>query len=611
MVRAIARRTVLKMMGAAAALPFVGCGQNIPAEEVRLPDSLLQVKGDKVVNQRDEEVWLRGVALGNDVWSGDQQISDAILQREDFTRLKSWGVNVVRYALTYEWFEDDADPYRYREQGFQDLTERLNWARENGIYVILDIHVPQGGYQSDGEGEALWTERDKQERLIGLWQEIARRYKDDPIVAGFEPLNEPISPTNRAWQNFAQELIDAIREIDQHHMIVMTNTLVTYDEEMVEFPIKPFLVDDDNVLYTGHLYEPFEFTHQGAFWADMPLGARYTDEVVREAEYAGGHYGNPGISEDTIDEEGNPAWQLLEGTWVNLHEQAGGAEFGQVAFQSSNEKGNIWVDRFILQEMDPDGNVSEVALRNPGFETQPVIEAIIDWSPGMEWYDFDHDMYNPPFWRLTDSDENWWLNDPDAVGVDRTEAQGDSPVASVRLGGLPFSSVYGDVANNYFRIKPGHQYKLSGWVKGEGLGRLDESEDADWNWNSFVINAFNGRTETWNKEYLRATMGNYTDWARVNNVPFFIGEFGATPSVIAGDDANWAEDMLQLFSEYGLHWTIWQYRGGMAPGLEIALISGNNVNPNIGSRQNIIDLVREYSRYYSSLLMKFLTRQRR
>ena len=52
----------------------------------------------------------------------------------------------------------------------------------------------------------------------------------------------------------------------------------------------PFLVDtpDRKVAYTFHCYEPFIFTHQGAYWVDgMPLDFRIgypkTVEEYREA----------------------------------------------------------------------------------------------------------------------------------------------------------------------------------------------------------------------------------------------------------------------------------------------------------------------------------------
>ena len=38
-----------------------------------------------------------------------------------------------------------------------------------------------------------------------------------------------------------------------------------------------FLLDDPNVVYTFHFYEPFDYTHQLASWAKQGEGGRYPD----------------------------------------------------------------------------------------------------------------------------------------------------------------------------------------------------------------------------------------------------------------------------------------------------------------------------------------------
>lgn len=47
------------------------------------------------------------------------------------------------------------------------------------------MHYPQGGYQSQGNGMALWTDPENQRRLVKLWGEIARRYADEPAIQGY------------------------------------------------------------------------------------------------------------------------------------------------------------------------------------------------------------------------------------------------------------------------------------------------------------------------------------------------------------------------------------------------------------------------------------------
>ena len=68
--------------------------------------------------------------------------------------------------------------YTYDERGFAWLTRNLAWAKAHGIRLLLNLHVPQGGFQSAGEGRALWNDPENQRRFVALWREIARRYRD-------------------------------------------------------------------------------------------------------------------------------------------------------------------------------------------------------------------------------------------------------------------------------------------------------------------------------------------------------------------------------------------------------------------------------------------------
>jgi endoglucanase len=528
----------------------------------------LRVVGRDIVNSQDEKVMLRGVCLGNAVWDQEiRRVPDWVLQEADFQRLAGLGVNVVRYALSYKWFENNP------EQGLEDLRTRIEWARTNGIYVVLDMHAPPGGQQSEGQGSALWAERSNQERLIALWQAIAERYKDDPIVAGYDILNEPLPPNNQAWQSLAREIITAIREIDNRHIIIVTNTLSTYEEQS-SFPCAPFLVDDNNIVYTAHIYDPFPFTHQGAFWipGGVPQGAHYPDTVVENARYVGGYYSNPVIINDT-------SWRYLEGNWVDLSAAAPEGNLGQVIFQSTNEGGQVWVRNFYLEAMAPDGTVTALPLRNAGFAEPPISRALL--AAQVEGV-ADKNFY-PPYWVLSDA-MGRELSDPAAVMWED---------AAVRLGGLPYTAVAASILNNLFAVQPGYRYRVSGEVRGEGLRTLTASAG---NWNSFAINIYRGEQIRWGREYLMGKIGFYADWASRHGVPLYIGEFGVMTNVPQGEDVVWARDILRLFHEYELHWTMWDLRSWTSVRhYGFSLLTRIANDPNEQVRQPLLDLLRQYT----------------
>ena len=135
-------------------------------------------------------------------------------------------MNTIRFYLNYHFFEDDANPYNYKQTAWDWLDQNIAWAKKNKIYLILNMHTPQGGYQSQGNGGALWDIAENQNRLIALWQAIVERYKDEEIIAGFGPLNEPVPTVSKTkWNLLAQKLIDGIRQVDKHHLLFIEKAI--------------------------------------------------------------------------------------------------------------------------------------------------------------------------------------------------------------------------------------------------------------------------------------------------------------------------------------------------------------------------------------------------
>jgi aryl-phospho-beta-D-glucosidase BglC (GH1 family) len=209
---------------------------------------------------------LRGFAFGNEVYSNDRMPVNHHDAR-DFARLRAMGMNLVRFYMHYRTFESEAAPYQYLDDGWDWLDRNVGWARQHGVYLILNLHVPQGGYQSTGKGTALWAVRDNQLRLIALWRAIARRYASEPVIAGYDLVNEPVVPHARSeWQQLAQAIARAIRGEDNRHPVVVERVNAVAGDWSNDAMMNFVTIDDPNVIYTFHLYDPFDYTHQYASW---------------------------------------------------------------------------------------------------------------------------------------------------------------------------------------------------------------------------------------------------------------------------------------------------------------------------------------------------------
>lgn len=234
----------------------------------------LHAQGRDLVDGRGRKVALEGIGFGNDVWSNRWVPPTNHHDEAEYRELQAMGLNAVRFYLSYRFLEGDDGPSQWLPEGFAWLDRNLAWARAHGVYLVLNMHVPQGGFQSLGQGGALWRDPANQQRFVALWREIARRYKDEPALGGYDLLNEPVVLRDPAeWERLARRTVAAIREVDPAHAIFVErlNAVIgagpqpdwTEDRNgRMNF----FLLDDTNVVYEFHFYKPMAFTHQGASW---------------------------------------------------------------------------------------------------------------------------------------------------------------------------------------------------------------------------------------------------------------------------------------------------------------------------------------------------------
>src|SRR5262245_29327837 len=180
------RRGRARALAAWGALLAAGCGGGgAPAPG----PAFLHASGEAIVDGDGNPVFLKGVSFGNEVWANMALPDDHA--EIDFQRLADMGANSTRFLLNYLTFEDDGAPYVYKDAGWAWIDQNVAWAKAHGIRLILNMHVPQGGFQSNGDGGALWSGVANQDRLTALWAAIAQRYADEPIIAGFGLVNEP------------------------------------------------------------------------------------------------------------------------------------------------------------------------------------------------------------------------------------------------------------------------------------------------------------------------------------------------------------------------------------------------------------------------------------
>lgn len=194
---------------------------------------------------------------------------------DDFTQMAKWNFNHVRLPIDYNYFFDEkAKPIKER---FGVLDEAIAAAQANRLLVMLDLHKAPGHtfHDENKAVQQLFVGDAHLNLTIQVWQYLAERYAGFTNTI-FEVLNEPVAPTAQIWNTTKDTLCKAIRKAAPRTPIVVGSNMWNWPSTYSEFTP----IDDDNVIYCFHFYEPLLFTHQGAPWLPEP-------EFAMERDYPG------------------------------------------------------------------------------------------------------------------------------------------------------------------------------------------------------------------------------------------------------------------------------------------------------------------------------------
>ena len=199
---------------------------------------------------------------------------------DDARFVKSLGLNLIRIPVNYRHLEDDMAPFVIKEEGFRHLDRAIDLCAAQGIYTIIDLHALPGYQNMDWHSDnpthkaLFWQHKHFQDRTVGIWEAIARRYRGNPWVAGYNPINEPYDPSEQCIMPVYRRLVDAIRAIDPDHLIFLEGNRYSVDFHMFGEPWP-------GVVYTNHDYALPGFIDGGTL-------SRHQSRPLRRQGSAGG-----------------------------------------------------------------------------------------------------------------------------------------------------------------------------------------------------------------------------------------------------------------------------------------------------------------------------------
>lgn len=217
----------------------------------------------------------KGVDLGG--WLSQCDYSkerlDHFIEEADFVKVASWGVDHVRLPFDYNIVQTENGGFI--EEGFERIAKAVTWAKKNGLKIVLDLHKTKGFSFDEGEKESGFFDSEKlQNEFYALWEEMAKRFGNDPENVALELLNEITDKSFiDAWNRISTECIKRIRKYAPD-VLILVGSYWNNSPDAVKDLAAPA---DENVIFNMHCYDPLKFTHQGATW---------TEAIIPEERFA-------------------------------------------------------------------------------------------------------------------------------------------------------------------------------------------------------------------------------------------------------------------------------------------------------------------------------------
>ena len=484
----------------------------------------IKTQGAGFIDGNGQEIVFRGMGF----YHGNVTTAPETFNEKDFANMADIGCNSIRFYLSAGFFENTSThPVSYQPATWSWLDQRIAWAKKYKMTLILCmVHTPGATGISD---RTLFTDQDRQNRLVALWKTIAQRYKDEPAIAAYELMNEPTAgqvdgeatpypKTFELYRKIVQRIVDAIREVDFHHVIIIERLWIAgvtdpndhqdnWQNINGTYNFPPINDPANNYALTYHCYEPVTYTHQTNI---TDVSANNTDRV----------YPNP----------------TEVAKWGTVDQN--GMQISQQETLPANETEMVTITKTYQRPLteNPERNIARIDLQ---IKNLPADGKVYFHKAVVREYDENHeyirDVACHDFSLLYHGKA---YNNSAGIVYDATGrcfvASGPISDGLIRSNGKQFLMV------------KGHYYEVEAGIKGENIGEAVV-------YPTFFINS---RPQAWGytKEFLAYIYTlplNYI--INISGVPAYIGELGISTQNFTNNHygenrggARWIEDVFDI-----------------------------------------------------------------
>jgi len=208
-------------------------------------------------------------------------------EQEDFNRLAAMGANYVN--ISHPGLFSEEAPFEVDLDVVANLDTLLTMIQQADMFAVISFRTGPGRseftfmldeagtwFDSSYLNDTVWTNADAQEGWIEMWKYTAERYRNHPVVVGFDLMVEPNANETAVeiwdadefydlhggtlldWNQLHPRISAAIREVDPHTPILVGG--MSYSALDWLLYLEP--TDDPYTIYTFHQYAPFQYTHQ-------------------------------------------------------------------------------------------------------------------------------------------------------------------------------------------------------------------------------------------------------------------------------------------------------------------------------------------------------------
>ncbi|HWB67958.1 MAG TPA: cellulase family glycosylhydrolase [Mycobacteriales bacterium] len=232
----------------------------------------LTTRGSQILDGNGRPVTLRGI--GRFGLEGGTQTP--LPTNAEIGQLKLWGANVVRVSLgEQKWL---ATSCHYESDYPHVVDQVVQWITSRGMVALLNLHFSQYG----DCGTPGLTPMADSPGSVTFWQQVATRYKDNPLAA-FDLFNEPnhvpesvwfdggtVQVNGQQWQTAGmQQLYDTVRGTGAENLVVASG---------LDYASRPphELLNGTDIVYGAHAYTcpngpPPQCTNSSPYDARGPL----------------------------------------------------------------------------------------------------------------------------------------------------------------------------------------------------------------------------------------------------------------------------------------------------------------------------------------------------